>query len=196
MHVPGPWHRSLGDGFDQTLTRSRSGDPDAFATIYRQFAPMVLGYMRGHGARSPEDLTGDVFVAAIEKLDSFAGSERQFRSWLMTIAHHRWVDDLRAMDRRPEDPGLPVDLVELGRHRGDVELAALDRLQVSGVIAAIDGLTGAQREVLLLRVLADLPINEIAQVTGRTETGVKALLRRGLASLDRTMVRPAPRCDV
>jgi RNA polymerase sigma-70 factor (ECF subfamily) len=47
----------------------------------------------------------------------------------------------------------------------------------------ITGLSGAQRDVVLLRVLGDLTVEEVARVVGKSPGAVKALQRRGLAEI-------------
>ena len=66
LFLAGRWsydrHMVRGDG-------SRALDTsDRLATIYRDLAPAVLGYLRGSGAAEPEDLLGDVFVAVVRGL--------------------------------------------------------------------------------------------------------------------------------
>jgi RNA polymerase sigma-70 factor (ECF subfamily) len=55
------------------------------------------------------------------------------------------------------------------------------------VIHAVDDLTPDQRSVLLLRVLADLQIADIARIVGKGEPAVKALLRRAVATMGRRL---------
>ena len=82
--------------------------------------------------------------------------------------------------------GDQQDLAQL-EAPGSIEDEGLARLQADGVLAIIDSLTEAQRSVLLLRLLADLSVPEIARVVDKPESAVKALLRRGLAALARRL---------
>jgi RNA polymerase sigma factor (sigma-70 family) len=177
---------SLGAEFATTLAAARSGREVALERLYRDTAPLVLGYARANGARDPEDIAQEVFVAMVTSLGSFDGDERSFRSWLLTITHRRLIDDLRRRSRRPL---ADVHEQELRDHPapGATDDNALARLRAAGVLDAIDRLTDDQRSVLLLRVLADLPVSEIAMIVNKPRSAVKALLRRGLASLDRTL---------
>lgn len=177
----------IGDDFPRVLAAAKAGDHDALTTIYRDTAPLVLGFARSRGAYEPEDITSEVFVSVVRGIDGFDGDEQHFRSWLLTIAHRRVVDALRRQGRRPEDP-VPTD--ELGERvllLTDGESEAMHRLRATGVLDAIDRLTEDQRAVLLLRVLADLPVRDIAAVVGKPESAVKALLRRATASLHRLL---------
>lgn len=178
---------TIGDDFAQLLAAAQGGDQRALERIYRDVAPLVIGYLRANGARDAEDVAGDVFVSMVAGLGHFAGDEHQFRSWLLTIAHRRLVDTFRRSGRRPEDP-LPVE--DLGAQVGsapDGESEALGRLRAQGILDAIDELTEEQRAAVLLRVLADLPVRDVARIMGKPETAVKALLRRAIASLERKL---------
>jgi RNA polymerase sigma-70 factor (ECF subfamily) len=176
--------------FATTLEGAQAGYPDDIAVLYETYAPLVLGFMRTSGMANAEDLTGDVFVSMIRALASFHGGEPDFRSWLLTIAYRRRVDELRRMGRRLEDPGLPIDAAEWRAEAGNVEAAALGRLEARGVLDALSMLTDDQRSVLMLRVLADLSVPEICEITGRKEPAVKSSLRRALASVARLTRAP------
>src|SRR3954467_9647156 len=97
------------------------------------------------------------------------------------------VDAVRKHQRTPEDATSAEEILAASPELIDGEVGALDRLAAQGVLAAIDSLTPDQRAALMLRVLADLPVAEIARVMDKPETAVKALLRRGFASLQRRM---------
>ena len=177
----------IGDEFPQVLTAAQAGDARAIETIYRDTSGLVIGYLRANGAREPEDLASEVFIAVLSGIGRFEGTETKFRSWLLTIAHRRLVDGFRRTSRRKEDP-VPTD--ELGERIIDLtdgESEAMARLRSLGILDAIDQLTPDQRAVLLLRALADLPVRDIAEIVGKPESAVKALLRRAVAALARVL---------
>jgi len=127
-----------------------------------------------------------VFLGVFSGLDSFEGSESQFRSWVFTIAHRRLLDERRRALRRPAQTPLDDDPGTAG---GDVEREAMDALGERWVTDLCARLSADQRTVLLLRIVADLTAEEVARVMGKTVGAVKALQRRGLASLRRTLIR-------
>jgi RNA polymerase sigma factor (sigma-70 family) len=173
------------DDFADVLSAAKAGDDAAVTQLYRDAVPRVLGYVRAQGAPDAEDVVSEVFVSMVRNLGTFDGDEDDFRGWLFTIAHRRVVDDRRRRGRRLEAPASLEVLDDAGGIGGDGETEALGRLRARGVLEVVDDLTPDQRTVLLLRVLADLPIAEIATIVGKGEPAVKALLRRGLASLGR-----------
>jgi RNA polymerase sigma-70 factor (ECF subfamily) len=167
------------------LAEARRGTPRAFERLYADLAPMVAGYLRVQRASEPEDLTSEVFIGVFRGLGTFEGSEQQFRSWVFTIAHRRLTDERRRLARAPQFADVDV---ESGR-AGDVEREALESLGEQWVVGLCSRLSPDQRTVLLLRVVADLTLDEVARITRKTPGAVKALQRRALDSLRRMLAR-------
>jgi RNA polymerase sigma-70 factor, ECF subfamily len=174
----------LGENFSQTLAAARTGAEWAWASIYHDLAPAVLGYLRASRAEDAEDLSGEVFLQVVRDLRRFEGGEKEFRAWVFTIAHHRLVDNRRRRGRRPEEPLVRVIEEEQG---GDVEAEALANVGALRVREVIDSLVPDQREVLLLRILGGLTVGEVAAALGKSPGAVKALQRRGLAAIERQL---------
>jgi RNA polymerase sigma factor (sigma-70 family) len=170
-----------GSVFDDVLTAAQAGAAWAFETLYRDLAPTVTGYLRLHGAADPDDLASETFLGVFTGLADFRGDEEALRSWVFTIAHRRLIDDWRRRSRRPQFTEDAGDLTLLVG--GDAEDDALVRVGADDVHRLCAGLPDDQRAVLLLRVLADLTVEQIASVMGRSVGSVKALQRRGLRSL-------------
>jgi RNA polymerase sigma-70 factor (ECF subfamily) len=100
---------------------------------------------------------------------------------VFTIAHRRLVDAWRREGRRPPTSGDEADLLELAG--GDSEADALSRVGSAAVHELCGRLPTDQRSVLLLRILADLTVEQVAETLGRSVGSVKALQRRGLVTL-------------
>ena len=173
------------DGFESVLAGARAGADWAWDRLYRELAPTVRGYLRGHGATDPDDLMGEVFLGLVRELPRFEGDERDLRALVFTIAHRRLVDDLRKRSRRPVSPSEPALIAETAGAGGDVEEEALAALDEAGVKAAIEALPADQRAVLLLRILGDLTIEQIAEAVGKRPGAVKALQRRALKRIEK-----------
>lgn len=177
----------IGQAFAQVLSAARLGEEWAWTCLYRDVAPVVLRFLRARGAPDPEDLLGDVFVRVVRKIGTFDGVEEEFRAWVFTIARNRLVDRRRQESRRPVE--CEADLIpEVSAAPDDTEGEVAARLGDERVRKALERLTPDQRDVLLLRIIADLPIEEVATVLGKPTSAVKSLQHRGLAALRRFSV--------
>jgi RNA polymerase sigma-70 factor (ECF subfamily) len=182
----------LGTGlpFDDILAAAQAGAAWAFETLYRDLAPAVTGYLRLHGAVEPDDLASETFIGVFTGFAGFSGDEAGLRAWVFTIAHRRLLDDWRRRSRRPQ---LAAELPEPpDRVGGDVEDDVLGRIGTEEVTRLCGGLPADQRSVILLRILADLTVEQVAGVMGRSVPSVKALQRRGLRSLRAELERTSP----
>jgi RNA polymerase sigma factor (sigma-70 family) len=178
------------EGFSVVLDAARRGSEEAWISLYRRFAPSVRGYLRSRGAAEPDDLTGEVFLQVVLHIGRFRGDESDFRSWLFTITHRRFLDECRRLRRRRDEPA-PDDLIYSRASVGDAESDAFRELQAAEVRGRIAVLTAAQQDVLLLRIFGGLTVNEVARVVGRRPGAIKALQRRALNSLKRDLDRHA-----
>ena len=167
--------------FDDVLTAAQTGAAWAFEVLYRDLAQSVSGYLRLHRAVEPDDLASETFIGVFTGLNGFTGDEAALRAWVFTIAHRRLVDDWRRRSRRPQVSDDPGDLTEL--RGGDVEDDALVGVGTETVHRLCAELPDDQRSVLLLRILADLTVEQVAQAIGRSVGATKALQRRGLRTL-------------
>ena len=179
----------LGPDFGQVLTAAQHGAGWAFSRLYEWLAPGVAGYVRAQGAADPEDVTSDVFLAAFSNVGSFSGDEVQFRSWVFTIAHRRVIDDRRARTRRPPPQSLDAEPVRAhrGQTTGSAEDEAVEAMGKDRIRDVLDRLAPDQRDVITLRVIADLSVEHTAATLGKQPGAVKALQRRALATLRRNL---------
>jgi RNA polymerase sigma factor (sigma-70 family) len=154
---------------------------------------VVLGYLRGRGFPDPEDVCGEVFLEVVRDLDRFAGDERRFRSWVLTIAHHRGLDAARRRARRPSDATDTGALDAALPAARDAADEALERTAMADTARLLACLGDDQREdprvhllpgaSLVLRIVAGLTAAEIGEVTGRNREAVKALQKRAIRRL-------------
>jgi RNA polymerase sigma-70 factor (ECF subfamily) len=135
----------------------------------------VRGYLRGQGARDPDDLLGEVFLRVAQSIHRFKGDETDARRWVFTIAHHVLIDKHRRAKVRPVE--TDAELPELPATPAPA--TAID----PELMAALSELTEEQREVVVLRFVADLPLDDVARMTGRPTGAVKSMQARALARL-------------
>lgn len=173
--------------FDTVLAAARTDAPWALERIFTALAPVVEGYMRNQGAAEPEDVTSEVFIAVFRNLGTFTGDEPGFRAWVFTIAHRRLQDARRAARRRPRSE--PLTAADDRPDHDDVESVIDRRLADMQVRDLCDRLLPDQRDVLLMRILGRLTVDEVATALGKSPGAVKALQRRGLQGIARMLER-------
>ena len=188
------------EDFAALLAGVKAGRPSAWDQCYRRLAPAVAGYLRMQGARDVDDLTSEVFLAIFRNIAGFTGTEANFRSWVFVIAHRRVQDDRRRRFRRPPAESFDASSIErIGRMasvpgpgRNGCEAAddeALRAISTEGVAEMCARLAPDQREVVLLRILGDLTVDQVAEVLGKSQGAVKQLQRRAFEALRRLVDR-------
>jgi RNA polymerase sigma-70 factor (ECF subfamily) len=168
------------DVLNDALAAARAGFADGYECLFSSLARPVAGYIRARGGADPDGLTNEVFLRAFRTLPTFRGDADQFRAWLFTIARNAVIDELRASARRAREV-LEAEPPE--QHGGDVEDDVLARLADERVAALLDLLSPDQRDVVALRIVGDLTVEQTAHVLDKSYEGVKALQRRALARL-------------
>lgn len=166
----------------ELVARAQQGELDAFAELYRWYAPFIFRYLviRLNDKLAAEDLTSEVFLKAQESLRRYTRRNVPFAAWLFRIAHDRMVDHRRAAARRPTPSALSEDILDeaLGP-----EAAAASRLQARQLAEATASLTDEQQTVIHLRLIEGYNLDETARIMQKRIGAVKALQHRALKSL-------------
>jgi RNA polymerase sigma-70 factor, ECF subfamily len=190
-----------GDATDEMLmVRYQRGDREAFAELVLRYERPVYNFVLRHlrGPALSEDVTQEVFLRVVQNAADFK-HEARFSTWLYTIARNLCVDELRKASHRSH-PSLDGPASGAGgrgralsdsipdRHpRSSVERSAASAEVKSSILEAIDGLPEEQREVFLLREIANLPFKDIAEITGVGENTVKSRMRYALDRLQQAL---------
>lgn len=169
--------------FSALIEAAREGSDQAWAELLEPVAPKLIGYLRLRGSKDPEATAGDVFVDVARSIENFDGTKESFTSWVFVIAHRRLIDSYRREQARPDEV-LTGDQLEFGVAMS-AEEEALRSVSTDEVAELLSALTAPQRDVIFLRIVAELSLDETSRVLNRPVTSVKALQRRGLAALRR-----------
>jgi RNA polymerase sigma-70 factor (ECF subfamily) len=170
------------EAFESILSAAKSGAEWAWASLYQDLAGPVRGYLASRGAHEPDDVTSEVFLKVAGAIQRFEGDETSFRSWIFVIAHRRLIDERRRRGRQPVITELsPATVTDT--EIGNVEDEAMERLSTVEMEDMLAQLTDTQRDVLALRMIGGLSLEQTAEVMGKRVGAVKALQHRALASL-------------
>jgi RNA polymerase sigma-70 factor, ECF subfamily len=158
----------------------RSGDDEAFSALYERYRrPLyVFGARMLGSAEAAGDLVQDTFLGIYERRHELQGL-RNFRGWLFTLGRNRCLTLLRQQKTRGRlgagtEPGP----------QADGPAATLENREESRLVRrALAQMPPEQREVLVLREYQELSYREIAEVTGASESAVKARLFRARQAL-------------
>lgn len=175
------------------MIRFQQGDRAAFASLVRKHKTPLFNFaLRQVRARqTAEDVVQEAFVRVVQNAADFK-HEARFSTWLYTIARNLCIDHLRkgalrkhpSLDARPShDDGGPTLGEQTADARANVEReATADELRAR-IAGAVETLPDDQREVFLMREVANLPFKEIADITGVPENTVKSRMRYALERL-------------
>jgi RNA polymerase sigma-70 factor (ECF subfamily) len=176
--------------FGGYLRAAKNGDGDAFASIWREFHPPLLRYLKVKAAPDAEDLAADTWHRVVRALPQFEGDEEHFRAWLYTSARNRLTDWYRGSERRPRTVDRSVLVAMPATSCVDAE--AEERSSTDDALALIAQLPPDQAEAVMLRVVAGLDVASVAQIMKRTPGSVRVLCHRGLRRLESMLEEDAP----
>lgn len=177
----------MADVSDDVARAACLGNRDALSHVYESLAPKVLGYLRAHGVEDPDGLTNEVFLQVIPRLSRLTGGSAGLRTFVFSVAHARVVDEVRRRARRPRESPYEVD--DDQRTGPSAETEALAHADAPQVVSLLARLSEEQRNVVALRILGDLGVEETARILDRSTGSVKQLQRRALLTMRTLMER-------
>jgi RNA polymerase sigma-70 factor, ECF subfamily len=165
----------------QKAARVQSESPLAVEELYREHHEHIFRFIwsRVHDAQQAEDLTGEVFTRMIASLSGFRDRSLPFRAWLYRIARNLIIDQ----HRKESSAGAFTDIIDHPNPQSSPEEQAEMTLSLERVKRALQKLDPEQREVVELRFLAELSLEEVSLVMNKSIPAVKALQHRGLDAL-------------
>lgn len=181
-----------GESFGSILAAAQAGAEWAFGALYDDYNPKVLRYFAARAPRAAEDLAADTWMGVATGLGSFSGEEQHFRSWLFTIAHRRLVDHWRQGSSDEAERRYSGSVSGSGSGSGLGSGMAADSAEdlvvgFAGAQAAVRRialvLSPDQAEVVLLRVLGGLDVEEVGRILGKRPGTIRVLQHRALKKL-------------
>lgn len=178
------------------VDRARAGESEALGELFQEFRPDVVRLCaRLLGRADAEDAANEAFLRAQHRLESYDRTQ-SFRPWLLSIAAHHCVDQLRrrSLEKRLFDPG-ESDVDDLPGNAGSVLDGIVRSQQQAAVQTALDRLPDRHRAPLVLRYFAELSYDAIGEELDLTRSQVATLLfraKRGLRELLRAEQETGP----
>jgi RNA polymerase sigma-70 factor (ECF subfamily) len=181
----------------ELLDRAKSGSADALNQLYERCSGRLLAFIRlrlGRDLRSrleSRDILQATLLKSLEHMGDLKADEtRSVMAWLARIAEHEIRDCADFHHRQRRDAAQETALDD------DAPLPALTRSALSRVILgqqaerleeALESLSPAHREIILLRKFEELSFAEIGQRLGKSEDACRMLLARAMTALTMQM---------
>ena len=173
---------------DQELVlRAQQGSEVAAGELYERYYQPIFRfvYYRTGNQRVAEDLTSEVFLKMVQKIQGFQTKDGNFQGWLFRIAQNIVIDYYRKTLVHPE---VPID-EELAKDAESVLSEVSKKMTEETLLQGLQRLNEDQRSVIILRFIAGLPIAQVAGTLNKSEDAVKGLQRRGLLALREVLDR-------
>ncbi len=159
-----------------------------FEQIYKEYYWRVYAFLHKlcRSEALCEEMTQETFVQAYMSFYRYNGSCTIF-TWLAAIAKNTYFKYLRKKKFETVDIELYVTH-EDSDERNMPEEVLMKKLERERVIKAIDGLHKNQRDVIVLRIFAELKFSEIAKVLGISENSAKVIFHRAKSKLREELI--------
>ena len=174
-------------------SRIRKNKEAELAALYESYYDRIARYafVRLGNQADAEDLAGEVFVRALESLDSYRERGVPMQAWLFRIAHNLIVDHFR---KSAKQKTVSIDTVSV-KAETDPEEQAMSGLEVARVIKALGKLTESQRKVIELRFFGELTSEEAGHVLNKRAGAIRELQSAAIKSLRNLLDEEPPLVD-
>jgi len=177
---------TIGQAFEDVLAAAKLGADWAWAVLYAEISGPVMGFLRCRGVSDPEEAAGDVFFELARAVDDFDGDEEQFRITVFQLAYRRLLAEKHYGKGFPRSALADQVLDRLKRDVTVMDTMAKEEIP-DEIRAAFQVLTPDQRDVLTMRVVSHLSVEQTAAVIERRIEDVRSIQRHALAQVRKTL---------
>jgi len=153
--------------------------------LYDEYYDKIARYVfvRIGDRAEAEDLAGEVFLRALQSLDSYRERGIPMRAWLFRIAHNLVVDYLRKVAKRKT---VPIDTIQMRSEQDPGSIAEIN-MELERVAKALHRLTPAQRQVIELRFFSELTSEEAGRVLNKSSGAVREMQSAAIKQLRKSL---------
>lgn len=154
-------------------------DKDAMEQIYIEYSQMIYKYLYSmtNNESIAEELMQETFYQAIRCYTKYDASCK-ITTWLCAIAKNQWRNYCKKHHREET-----CDFDSVVQPVASSEAVVLGNINKVELMKALHGLKEPQREVMYLRLSADLSFREIGEIMGKTENWSRVTYYRGKENL-------------
>lgn len=163
---------------------TQNGQLDQFNIIYEKYVKKIYNftYYKTMSKETAEDLTSQTFLKALRKIDQFK-LDGSFSAWLYQIARNNVIDHYRS--QKPESN--IEDAWDLSSDT-DIENDLDVQQDLNTAKEYLQKLDSNQREIAMLRLWEQMSYQEIAQITGKTETNCRMIFSRTMSKMRKEVI--------
>ena len=158
---------------NELVIRVQKGEKELFSVLYEKYCHKIFQFLfyKCNDSSTAQDLTGDVFIKAFERIGTFkVQHEKGFSSWLYTIATNTFLDSVKkrkdaSLDEQAEflpDKAAPdmVQKVQIGQ-------------QAEQILAYLETLGTDKKELFVMRIRQDMSREEIEAATNKSSAALR-----------------------
>lgn len=159
---------------------------DAIGELYDGHHEQIFRYVwsRVRHKEAAEDLTGEIFARMVTHLPAYRPQQAPFRAWLYQIARNLIVDHFR---RSGQQTAVPLQQVNAPANHANPDGLIDRQLSLEKVQEALERIDSEQRDVVLMRFVLGMSLEEVAETLNKSVGAVKSIQHRGLKSLRATL---------
>ena len=167
----------------QWLDRIQGGDDSAFTEVYQDYAPRIWRhvYYRTNDRETADDIMGETFLRTWAFVRVRASEIEHLRAFIYRVANNLVVDHYRSRSRA----AIQMDevLERTLRYDAGIPESADEMLLAEAMRQALLQLQAEPRELLVMRFIDDLTIEEIAEALGKNRNAVYVSIHRAVKKL-------------
>jgi len=174
---------ALGSTFADVMSAAQQGDLQAITDLYRDVNPRLSRYLRAREPQEADDLASETWLVLARQIKTFSGNEKQWWALVFLVARRCLTDHWKRNKRRKTAP-VPFEVFTELPGSADVETEGLGALQSRDAVdLVVRTLSADQADVILLRVMADLDADSVAEILGKRPGTIRVLQHRALRNL-------------
>lgn len=173
--------------FHEVVTAAMTRDSEAVAALFTWIRPAIVRYCRARIGRTgfvystADDVAQEVCLAVLAALPRYSDNPESFLPFVYGIAAHKVADHYRRAARNQAE--LAADVPDGIDPQAGPEQLMMDTELRNRLNDLLHTLAPRQREILQLRLVVGLSVQEIAHQVGLAPTAVRVIQHRALAKL-------------
>lgn len=155
--------------------RMQEGDERAAERVFNHFSPVIFRYLarRISNRETSEELTQEIFLKIIKKIDRFDKNQGNFSAWVWKIAKNTLIDFYRQ-----KKEVIVANFFETYKNIADDSDNLENKLRVDDIIRRMKDFSQEEQAIFNLYFISDLSYKEIRNITGRSEGSLRTLIHR------------------